>query len=157
MPCFCCNYSPRGFGGTADWSYWTNQRKETYRADPSLPLMIAEVKFLGGSYKDKGLAGESYWPGQFLEGCDRLPLHVCPDHPLVKEGTCTGLIGDYLRLARYRHPSDPLRMLVLLLDKRSDDTPLGQCLRQVEFEGTGTVVTETPLWLCKAWQIRGCI
>ena len=61
----------------------------------------------------------------------------------------------YHRILHYRHPADPLRMLVLILDKRYDLTELGKCLAAVEFEGPGTVVIDTQKWRCKAWKIKG--
>jgi len=80
---------------------------------------------------------------------------ISPGHPALRAGKLANLLDCYHRLLHYRHPADPLRMLVLMLDMRYDFFEVGKCLAAVEFEGPGPVVIDAPKWQCKAWEFAG--
>ena len=156
MPYFYCNIQPRGFGGSVDWSYWSGRGDEAdTAADGAVPLMVAELKFLGGNYAPKVFAGHAAAPNQFTANGGEFDVLIGPDHPLLPSPRLGYLLEDYRRLLRYDRPSNPLRMLVLLLDKRHHKTELANCLANVEFERPGRTVVETATWKIKAWEITG--
>ncbi|WP_455389549.1 hypothetical protein [Petrachloros mirabilis] len=147
---FFCNRTVPGYArsprdGSPDWSYWR---------DDHAPLMVAEVKLLAGNHQPKVFGGETVSPNDFCGEHARYPLAIDGTHPILR-GTQLGwgLLGDYVRLRSYAGKA-PLRMMVLILDKRRVQSRLGYCLDRVEFDGRGEVVLETPLWRCKAWRIR---
>jgi hypothetical protein len=160
---FYTNYSPKGYGDNpkghsqpVDWSLWSSSEKEaTLTRSGAVPLMIAELKFLGGDYLPKGFAGDAISPAQFLAPNAKYSLLITPTHPALANSDIGGLLNDYLRLIRYQHPANPLKLLVLMLDKRHLQTPLGRCLMEVEFEQAGTIVADAHTWHCKAWVIKG--
>ena len=94
-------------------------------------------------------------PALFAVNGGEYPMLIGPSHPALWAGRLNNLLDSYHRLLHYRRAADQLRMLVLMLDKRYDQTELGKCLAEVEFEGPGTVVIDTPKWRCKAWEIKG--
>jgi hypothetical protein len=156
MPYFYCNAQPSGYGASVDWSYWTsNQDESDDPATGAVPQMIAELKFLGGSYHSKVFAGLGTSPSQFAVNGGEYELLIGPDHPVLQLPRLGFLLEDYQRLLRYHNPADPLRMLVLLLDKRYDKSELANCLASVEFERPGAILIDTPTWICKAWEIKG--
>jgi hypothetical protein len=156
LPFFYCNYSPRGYGGSVDWSYWDSDDAECDDPDKGArPLMLAEIKVLGGDYFHKTFAGEDFDLKYFIEGT-KGGTCIRPGHWALSQAKLGGLVEDYCRLVRYtRHPC--LRMMVLVLDTRRQDTLLGRCLEQVEFEKPGKVVIKSANWLCKAWEITGAL
>jgi hypothetical protein len=154
LPFFLCNYSPRGYAGPVDWSYWNSDDEESDHPDEGArPLMLAELKVLGGDYAPKTFAGEGF----DLAAFGKLnPKDCCikPDHSVLKQSRLGGLVEDYRRLISYSRRPCPVRMMVLVLDTFYSQTPLSQCLQLVEFDGPGQTVMKTPRWLCKAWEIK---
>ena len=41
---------------------------------------------------------------------------ITPTHPVLADPNLGGLLYDYLRLIRYQHVANPLKLLVLMLD-----------------------------------------
>jgi hypothetical protein len=157
LPFFYCNYSPWGYSGAVDWSYWDTDANES--ADPSQgakPWMLTEVKVLGGDYAPKTFAGEDFDLAKFIEGWT-VGNCVKPDHWALTHHKLGGLLADYRRLISYGRHRCPVRMMVLLLDARYPNTPLGRCLEMVEFDGQGEVLAKTSKWLCKAWEITSVV
>jgi hypothetical protein len=156
LPFFYCNYSPWGYGGSVDWSYWNSKDWES--DDPgsgARPVMLAELKFLGGDYAPKTFAGEGFDLSTFLS-CHEGQC-ITPQHSALTHTDLGGLVEDYRRLWSYRRHQCPARMFVLPLDTRRLDTLLGQCLDRVEFDEPGQVVVKADKWLCKAWHIKETI
>jgi hypothetical protein len=144
LPFFYCNSSVEGYGGPVDWSYW-----ESHQHD-ARPLMLAEVKVLGGDYDPKVFCGTGFDLRGFLQTKEYI---ITPEHSALKHSCLGYLLEDYRRLITYAGGGNPVRMLVLVLDTRCRKRLLGQCLDAVQFEGVGVVLIETPKWLCKTWHI----
>jgi|GEM_PF-6325710 len=153
LPFFYCNYCPRGYRGAVDWSYWDSDDYERDGIDNGArPLMLAELKFLGGDYLAKTFAGEGFDLASFL----RSPEGQCiaREHAALAYPALGGLVADYCRLISYTRCACPIRMLVLLLDRRSLKSELGRCFESVEFERPVKPLIQTEKWLCKTWDIR---
>jgi len=144
MPQFYCNRTVPGYGGSPDWSYWEDDRE---------PLMVAEVKMLAGGHQPKVFGGEGVKPGDFFSNRARYSLAINGNRPILRTPRLGWLLGDYVRLRGYDGRA-PLRMMVLVLDKREMTSRLGYCLDKVEFDGQGKVVLDTPKWRCKVWEIK---